>query len=176
MKGKSIIHPNTHIRGDMTNIRIGRYCSIGANTIIRPPSYQTSLGGSGGSGSKASGYGIGATETQKMLQFLPSLIGNHTRIGQNCVIESASIGSSVYIADNVVISKRVIIKDCCYIEEGTVVAPDTVIPPFSRVGGSPGKIMTDDPFLLPESVAVTFVDDCVNGFSQFVERLEGEQN
>ena len=160
MKGKSIIHPKAHIRGDMATICIGRYCSIGMNTILRPPSYQSSIDGSsaGSSGND-------------VIQFLPSVIGNHTRIGNNCVIESASIGSNVYIADNVVISKRVIIKDCCYIEEGTVIAPDTVIPPFSRVGGRPGKIRRDDdPFLIvPESIATLFEEDCKQEFSTFVE-------
>ncbi len=163
MKGKSIIYPNAHIRGDMTSIRIGRYCSIGENTIIRPPSYQASLNKKG------------HNRDENPIQFLPSLIGNHTRIGNNCVIESASIGSCVYIANNVVISKRVIVKDCCYIEEGTVIAPDMVIPPFSRVGGCPGKLMDDDPYLaIPESVAVTFVDDCIHQFNTFVEQLDKE--
>mmetsp|Transcript_19427 Transcript_19427/g.22502 ORF Transcript_19427/g.22502 Transcript_19427/m.22502 type:complete len:190 (+) Transcript_19427:71-640(+) len=153
MKGKSIIHNNAIIRGDLTNIRIGRYCQIGNNTIIRPPSYQISLN----------------TEKEQ-IQFLPCLIGNHTRIGQNCVIEAAAIGSSVYISDRCVISKRVIIKDCCYIEKGTVIPPDMVIPPFSRVSGCPGKIVDDT--ILPESIAVIFVDECVKGFSQFVKQLE----
>ena len=170
MKGKSIIYPNVHIRGDMTNIRIGRYCTIGSNTIIRPSTYQTSLSSSSSSSSR---------NTKDTIHFLPSLIGNHTRIGSNCVIESASIGSCVYIANNVVLSKRVVIKDCCYIEEGTVIPSDMVIPPFSRVGGCPGKIMDDsnsgvvDPHLvIPESVAVTFVDDCIRHFAEFVEGLD----
>lgn len=174
MKGKSIIYPHVHIRGDMTNIRIGRYCSIGENTIIRPPSYQTSLTRS--SSSSADKDAEKSDTTNPIIQFLPSLIGNHTRIGKNCVIESASIGSCVYIANNVVLSKRVIVKDCCYIEEGTVIPSDTVIPPFSRVGGCPGKILDDDPYLvIPESVAVTFVDDCVKHFHHFVEELDDKE-
>lgn len=156
MKGKSTIHPKVHIRGDFSNIRIGRYCSIGRDTIIRPPSYQTNLKSDG-----------------NVIQFLPLLIGNHTRIGSNCVIESASIGSCVHIAHNVVISKRVIIKDCCYIEEGTVIPADTVIPPFSRVRGCPGNIVVGDPYLdIPESVATTFVEECIDEFTHFVDSLE----
>ena len=169
MKGKSIIYPHVHIRGDITNIRIGRYCTIGYHTIIRPPSYQSSLTKINNSSK---------SNDQKIVQFLPSLIGSHTRIGNNCVIEAASIGSCVFIADNVVVSKRVIIKDCCYIEEGTVIPDDTVIPPFSRVGGCPGKILNDDcgdPYLVvPESVAVTFVNDCIRRFGEFVDQLDGE--
>jgi len=160
MKGKSIVHPKAHIRGDIANIRIGRYCTIGPNTIIRPPSYQKSLL---------------QHQNNNKLQFLPSIIGNHTRIGSNCVIESASIGSCVYIANNVVISKRVIIKDCCYIEEGSVIPSDTVIPPFSRVSGCPAKIVMSDPYLvIPESVATSFVEDAVDGFTEFVDNLHQE--
>jgi len=153
MKGKSIIHQGAHIRGDFHTVRIGRYCHIGENTIIRPPSYQTSL-----------------NKEEEQISFLPLIIGSHTRIGNDCVIEAASIGASVFIGDNCVISKRVIIKDCCYIEEGTVIASDMVIPPFSRVKGCPGRIVEEG--LMPESVAVTFVDDCVGKFSDFVKALE----
>jgi dynactin-5 len=170
MKGKSIIHPGVHIRGDMKNVRIGRYCSIGENTIIRPPSYQTSI-------VESNTAGGGGDHGDGVIQFLPSLIGNHTRIGRDCVIESASIGACVYIASNVVISKRVLIKDCCYIEEGTMIPPDTVIPPFSRVAGCPAKTLhMSDPVLeIPESVAITFVQECINDFACFVEQLEADE-
>ncbi len=155
MKGKSIIHPQVHLRGDFQSIRIGRYCHIGKGTILRPPSYQASLPGD---------------EEQEPIKFLPLIVGSHTRIGKDCVVEAAAIGSSVYIGDDCVISKRVIIKDCCYIEKGTVIAPDTVIPPFSRVAGCPGVLVEEG--LMPESVAVTSVDNCVEAFTDFVKTLE----
>jgi dynactin-5 len=152
MKGKSIIHSGAHIRGDFQTVRIGRYCQIGENTILRPPSYQTSLN----------------PQEEEPIKFLPLTIGSHTRIGNNCVIEAAAIGASVYIGENCVISKRVIIKDCCYIEPGTVIAQDMVIPPFSRVRGCPGRLVEEG--LTPESVAVTFVEDCVDLFGDFVRK------
>lgn len=92
------------------------------------------------------------------------MIGSHTRIGKDCVIEAAAIGASVYIGENCVISKRVIVKDCCYIEPGTVIAQDMVIPPFSRVRGCPGRLQG----LMPESVAVTFPEDCVDLYGDLV--------
>ena len=152
MKGKSIIHPGAHIRGDFHTVRIGRYCQIGENTILRPPSYQVSLN----------------PDEEEPIKFLPLTIGSHTRIGKNCVIEAAAIGSSVTMGDNCVISKRVIIKDCCYIAPGTVIAPDTVIPPFSRVRGCPGRLVQEG--LMPESVAVTVAEDCVEMFGDFVRK------
>ena len=153
MKGKSIIHAGAHIRGDFQTVRIGRYCRIGEKTIIRPPSYQASL-----------------DSNEDQIRFLPLVIGSHTRIGKDCVVEAASIGSSVYIGDGCVISKRVIIKDCCFIEAGTVIAADMVIPPFSRVKGRPAKMV--DEGLMPESFAVTFVEDCVEEFTEFLKHLE----
>jgi len=153
MKGKSIIHAGAHIRGDFQTVRIGRYCHIGEKTIIRPPSYHASL-----------------DPNEDQIKFLPLVIGNHTRLGKDCVIEAASIGSAVYIGDGCVIQKRVIIKDCCFIEAGTVIAADTVIPPFSRVKGRPGKIVEEG--FMPESIAVTFVEDCVEEFTKFLKYLE----
>ena len=61
--------------------------------------------------------------------FAPQHIGNHTRIGHNCVIEAAAIGSSVVIGNNCVLCERVIIKDCVWIDDFTVVPSDMVIPP-----------------------------------------------
>jgi len=233
MKGKSIIHPHCQIRGDFANIRIGRYCHIGSHTILRPPSYQTSLGKTSTATVKkqlptlirktekdgdptTSTTSTSSTRTSNAddekptlstistksslttitpeLKFLPLLIGNHTLIGSNCVIESASIGSNVRIGSYCVISKRVIIKDCCFIEDYTILPPDTVIPPFSRVSsgvggitfhtdesgkgseekrGAPGLIMNDP---LPESVAVTFVDDSLEQFAKFVGEINNDEN
>jgi len=153
IKGKTIIEDGAYIRGDFQTVRIGRYCRIGQNTIIRPPSSRASL-----------------NPTEDQIQFSPSIIGSHTRIGKDCVIESSWIGSSVYIGDGCIISKRVTIKDCCYIEAGTIIAPDTVIPPFSRVRGCPGKIVEEG--LMPESIATIFVEECMDSFSKFVKAIE----
>jgi dynactin-5 len=109
--------------------------------------------------------------TQDAIQFLPQSIGSHTRIGTNCIIEAAAIGSSVYIGNNCVISKRSIVKDCCYIADGTVIPSDTVIPPFSRVSGCPGRIRDE----MPESIAVTFPEDCISQFSEFYHKVEKNQ-
>jgi len=168
IKGKCVIEEDVVIRGDFSSVRIGRYCHLGHKTIIRPPSYSSSLGIIS-SGAKP---GKGGSVSSMPLQFLPLLVGSHTRIGTDCIIESASIGSSCSIGNSCVISKRVVIKDCCYIHDGTVIPPDTVIPPFSRVLGCPGRICNEKE--LPESLAVTSVDDRVRDFSAFVRSLEDD--
>jgi len=168
MKGKSIVHPKVHIRGDFQTVRIGRYCHIGEGSILRPPSYQASLDTSHEGGARENGENSNEEEKQ-LIKFLPLIVGSHTRIGKGCVIEAAAVGSSVYIGDNCVISKRVIIKDCCYIASGTVIAQDTVIPPFSRVAGCPGVMIEDG--LMAESVTTTSVDGCVEQFNEFVKTM-----
>jgi dynactin 5 len=157
IKGKTIIHEGCHIRGDFGHIRIGRYCRFGQGTIVRPPSYQN-----------PSSLSTVENKKEGAIQFLPQSIGSHTRIGTNCIIEAAAVGSSVYIGNNCVISKRVIIKDCSYIADGTVIPPDTVIPPFSRVSGCPGRIRDE----MPESIAAIFPEDCMSQFSEFCNTIK----
>jgi len=46
--------------------------------------------------------------------------------------------------------------------------PDMVVPPFSRVRGSPGRIVGT----LPECTGSEFVDSCVQSYENFVRELE----
>ena len=160
MKGKSIIEDGVHIRGDFQIIRIGRYCHIGQNTIIRPPPSSSQIS-------------LSSNHDDPLIAFLPVTIGSHTRIGKDCVLEASWIGSSVYIGNGCVISKRTIIKDCCYIEDGTVIAEDTVVPPFSRIKGCPGRIVEEG--LLPESIVTTFPEECIDRFANFVKSIDHSQ-
>lgn len=145
MKGKSIIMPKATLRGDFgASIRMGRYCRIGEDTILKPP------------------YALFAVESD--IKFVPLTIGNHSWIGKNCVVEAAAVGSSVHIGDNCVLSKRCIVKDCCWIDSGTVVVEDMVIPPFSIVSGVPGRIIGE----LPESASIELTTKAADAFSAFV--------
>lgn len=150
MKGKSVVLPHVHIRGDLGRVRIGRYCRIAVGTVLRPPYAQTEPGPDGA------------------VRFIPLVVGSNSRIGSRCVIEAAAVGSSVFIGDGCVLSKRVIVKDCCRIEDGTVLPPDAVIPPFSVVAGCPGRIVGE----LPESAAVDLVDESVDEYTAFVQGQE----
>ena len=68
-----------------------------------------------------------------------------SRIGENCIINAASIGHFVQIGNNCVIGKRCILKDCCKVADNTVLPPDTVVPPFTLYAGTPGRVVGELP-------------------------------
>ena len=138
--------PNVIIRGDFAPIRMGRYCKVGENSILRPCFARHLVG-----------------NVEAGVKFLNLTIGNHSWVGKNCVIEAASVGASVWIGDNSILSKRCIVKDFCWIDDGTLIVEDMVIPPFSIVSGVPGRIVGE----LPESASVELTQRGINAFSLF---------
>ena len=123
LHGKTIISKDTIIRGDLAYIRIGRYCILEQGAVVRPPSKRFTKG----------------------FHFIPLNIGNYVHVGHNAVIEAAQIGSYVMVGKNCVISPLCILRDCCEIMDGSVLAPGTVVPPFSRYGGVPAKLICELP-------------------------------
>jgi carbonic anhydrase/acetyltransferase-like protein (isoleucine patch superfamily) len=83
---QSIVKPGAVMRGDLASIRIGRYCSVGENSIIQP------------------GTRIADDQLQEgvepVFQYTPVLIGDHTVIGTGCASEAAAIGCCVVVGDN----------------------------------------------------------------------------
>lgn len=146
LNGKVIIQSDAIIRGDLANVRIGRYCIISKNSVIRPPFKKFSKG----------------------VAFFPLHMGDHVYVGENSVVSAAVIGSYVHIGKNVVISRRCVLKDCCMIEDNTILAPETVVPPFSRYGGSPGLSVGD----LPECTQDIMVDFTRSYYEHFVPKSE----
>ncbi|KAJ1999530.1 hypothetical protein H4R26_005023 [Coemansia thaxteri] len=149
--GKTIVHSNCTIRGDLrragpthqASVLIGRFCSLGEASVLRPP-YKTYKG---------------------VFSYYPLKIGDHVEIGRNSIIEAASIGSYVRIGANCVIGRFTIIKDCCIIEDGTVVAPNSVIPSFSLLSaGPPAKISAQ----LPESIQDVIEAQSKDKYAKFV--------
>ena len=174
-KGKSVIERNVTIHGEFgVPIHIGRYVYIDEDVEIMPSIIPTSSdpllsipkdrSSSSSSSSSGSGSKEPPTENEKAL---PMIIGSHTKIGNNCTIQSIAIGSCVRIGPNCRISPRSKIHDCVIIEKNTVIPPDMVIPPFSRVRGNPGKIVGS----LPECCGGEFVEDCVQDYTKFVREL-----
>ncbi|KAH9943978.1 hypothetical protein B0H21DRAFT_470717 [Amylocystis lapponica] len=58
-------------------------------------------------------------------------IGNHVKIGKNCIVENVTI-----------------IKDCANMAGNTIVPPNTVAPALALFAGPPGRFAED----LPESM------------------------
>ena len=178
-KGKSVIQKNVKIHGEFgASIHIGRYVHIDEDVEIVPTVIPVSsdpllsIGSSRSSGSSSSSSGN--VDSSIMLQpptdnekALPTIIGSHTKIGNNCTIHSIAIGSCVRIGSNCKIFPRSKIHDCCIIENDTVIPSDMVIPPFSRVRGNPARIVGS----LPECCGVEFVEDCVQEYTGFVREL-----
>ncbi|KAJ2400738.1 hypothetical protein GGI23_001850 [Coemansia sp. RSA 2559] len=149
--GKTIVHSKCTIRGDLRRagpshqaaVLIGRFCSLGENSVLRPP-YKTYKG---------------------VFSYYPLKIGDHVDIGENTIVEAASIGSFVKIGKNCIIGRFAIIRDCCLVEDGAVIAPNTVVPPFSVVsGGPPAKVVAQ----LPESTQEIFEAQSKDKYAKFV--------
>lgn len=81
LNGKVIVQSGAIIRGDLANVRTGRYCVISKNAVIRPPFKQFS----------------------KNVAFFPMVIGDHVFIGEGAIVSAAVIGSFVYIGKNAII-------------------------------------------------------------------------
>lgn len=76
---------------------------------------------------------------------MPLRMGDHVFVGQNTVVQAATIGSHVHIGHNVVVGDFAIIKDYVRILEGAVVPPNMVIPSFSIVAGQPARVIGEVP-------------------------------
>lgn len=99
------------LRGDIEDIKIGKYSNIQDNATVH-------------------------TETH-----IPTRIGDYTVIGHNAIIHGCTIGSNTLIGMGSTILNRAVIGDNCIIGAGTVVTEGKVIPDNSMVLGIPGKIV-----------------------------------
>ncbi|XP_063899955.1 dynactin subunit 5-like [Zophobas morio] len=113
---QGIISEDSILRGDLSSIKIGRYCRIGQGTVIRPP-YK---------------------RFKKGVAFSPLVIGDFVTIEDGCVIQASFIGSYVKIGRNCIVGQRCVLKDCCELKDDTTLPSDSVVPPFTLYGGSPG--------------------------------------
>ncbi|XP_003693260.2 dynactin subunit 5 [Apis florea] len=84
LHGKVIVQSDAIIRGDLANVRTGRYCIISKNAIIRPPFKKFSRG----------------------VAFFPLTMGDHVFVGERAVVNAAIVGSYIYIGKNAVIVRR----------------------------------------------------------------------
>ena len=75
--------------------------------------------------------------------YCPLKIGDHVFIGEDCVIEAASIGDHVHIGKGAVVGKMAIIKDGVKVLEGAVLPTGMVVASGSVVGGQPARVVGD---------------------------------
>ncbi|XP_030840147.1 dynactin subunit 5 [Strongylocentrotus purpuratus] len=148
LNGKSIIHSECIIRGDLANVRIGRHCVISSRTVVRPPFKKFSKG----------------------VAFFPLHIGDHVFIDEDCIVNAAQVGSYVHIGKNCVIGRRCVLKDCCAIADNTYLAPETVVPPFTVVSGNPGAVSGE----LPECTQELMVDVTRGYYQHFLPIQEAK--
>ncbi|KAK1589926.1 dynactin Arp1 p25 subunit [Colletotrichum navitas] len=136
--GKTVIQPEVMIRGDLsrtaqpsaggapansTAVAIGRYCFLSRGAVLRPPGRMY----------------------KGAFTYMPLRMGDHVFVGQNTVIQAASLGSHIHIGRDCVIGEFAIVKDYVRVLEGTVVPPNMVIPSFSVVAGQPARVVGEVP-------------------------------
>jgi len=139
--GRSIVQENCIIRGDLSSVKIGRYCVISSSSVIRPPFKKFS----------------------KAVAFVPMTIGDHVYIGEDTIVNAAAVGSYVYIGKNCVIGKHCVLKDCSAISDGTVLPQGTIVPAFAVYSGSPAKPVDE----LPECTQDLMVDYTKSYYEHF---------
>ncbi|KAG6037005.1 hypothetical protein E4U41_005357 [Claviceps citrina] len=142
--GKTVIQPEVMIRGDLvrtaqpsapsstststststappssTAVAIGRYCFLSRGVLLRPPGrlYKGSY------------------------TYMPLRLGDHVFVGQNSVVQAASVGSHVRIGRDCMVNEFAIVKDYVRILDGAVVPSCMVIPSFSVVAGRPARVV-----------------------------------
>ena len=142
INGKTIVKEGCLLRGDLNSIKLGRYCVLHENTVIRPP-YKKFVKG---------------------IAFFPVQLGDNCMVGQGTVICAATIGNCVRFGENCYIGRRSIIKDCVAIDDNSVLPEDSVCPPFSRWAGQPATIVEE----LPESTEMLLTEDSKDYYEKFI--------
>lgn len=77
--------------------------------------------------------------------YMPLRLGDHVFVGQNSIVQAATVGNHVSIGRDCSIGEFAIIKDYVKVLDGTVVPPFAVIPSFSIVAGQPGRVVGEIP-------------------------------
>jgi dynactin-5 len=141
--GKTVIQPEVMIRGDLvrtapsssssssaaaaptssTAVAIGRYCFLSRGVLLRPP----------------------GRLYKGVYTYMPLRLGDHVFVGQNTVVQAATIGNHVSIGRDCTVNEFAIVKDYVKILDGSVVPSFMVIPSFSIVAGRPARVVGEVP-------------------------------
>lgn len=99
------------VRGDIENIRIGKYTNIQDNVTVH-------------------------TETN-----IPTVIGDYAVIGHNAIIHGCTVGNNCLIGMGSIILNNAVIGENSIVAAGSLITEGNVIPPNSLVMGIPGKVV-----------------------------------
>lgn len=149
LNGKTIIMNDTIMRGDLANIKVGRYTVIRERAVIRPPVKKFSKG----------------------VAFFPLTIGDSVYVGEDSIVSAAQVGSYVHVGKDCVVGRRSVLKDCCALADGCVLPPDTVVPPFAIFAGNPGRMVGE----LPECTQDLMVDYTWNFYHSFIGKKDPDK-
>jgi len=125
LQGKTIVEAGCIIRGDLANVKVGKFTRIGEGTVIRP--------------------GARVVPGKGEVMWNHITIEEHVIIGKNCIISASTIGKFVEIGDNCVIGRQCVLNSCCKIADNTVLAPGTEVPSFCEYSGTPGVVSGELP-------------------------------
>lgn len=163
--GKTVIQQEVMIRGDLartatsssggapannTAVAIGRYCFLSRGSCLRPPGrmykgYASALSLLSLRHSPPGDQRLTRDLRRSIFTYMPLRMGDHVFVGQNTVVQAASVGSHIYIGNDAVVGEFAIIKDYVRILDGSVVPPNMVIPSFSIVAGQPARVIGEIP-------------------------------
>lgn len=99
------------VRGDIENIKIGKYTNIQDNVTVH-------------------------TETN-----IPTELGDYTVVGHNAIIHGCRVGNNCLIGMGAIVLNRAVIGDNSIIAAGSLITEGKIIPPNSLVMGTPGKVV-----------------------------------
>lgn len=109
-EGSSIWYSSV-VRGDIENIRIGKYTNIQDNATVH-------------------------TETN-----IPTQLGDYTVVGHNAIVHGCTVGNNCLIGMGAIVLNGAVIGDNSIVAAGSLITEGKVIPPNSLVMGTPGKVV-----------------------------------
>ena len=142
LSGRCIVQSDSILRGDLAQIRVGKYTTIMRGVVLHP----------------------GFKTLAKTVAFFPLVIGENVMIGEDSVVSAAQVGSYSYVGNNCVLGTHCVLKECCWIEDDTVLPPETVVAPFRVYAGNPGRPVRE----LPESSQELMIEHTRSYYKHFI--------
>jgi carbonic anhydrase/acetyltransferase-like protein (isoleucine patch superfamily) len=102
---------NAIVRGDVNEIKIGRYTNIQDNAVVHVADNH------------------------------PAIIGDYVTVGHNATVHACTVEDHCLIGMGSTVLDGAVIGRGSIVAAGAVVSPRTIVPPFSLVVGVPGKII-----------------------------------